>query len=323
VCPDKPLLPPTKMVIVVCCSSENKSVQQVRADGRHTQETDWTEGLAYCRITLNKKQNQGLESSAFLHYFTEMYDNLPDRVVMVHGNNGWHDHVTKTTLLAPNFTDWLSPKAGFIPLPAPVTHDGDIDTRNAWTISMQGFYDKQLRDALGLPAKRVCDPGQDRLHYCCAQFALTRETIRRNPRIGYARLRDYVYTENADYRTSRELEHGWPIVFTGTMRAAPSLIAAVEDWRRQALMTPCQPWGCTCQKMSDMFGTSQNHQGTATAMAYTWFWTGSYDTGSEFHQVSVLSSMSSVRAALYTREGRNDAGACTTHPQSPATDGQP
>lgn len=304
-------------MVVVCCSSEGKSVQQVRADGQGTKETDWTASLSYCRITLNKRINQGLESSAFLHYFAARYNSLPDRVVMVHGNNGWHDHVSKTMLLAPNFTNWLAPKEGFIPLPAPLTHDGDIDTRNAWTISMQKFYDNQLTTALGLPQKRVCDPGQDRLHYCCAQFALTRDMIHRNPRVGYARLRDYVYHERADYRTSRELEHGWPIVFTGTMRAAPSLIEAVENWRRNALMTPCEPWKCSCQMLSNTYGTAPSHRGQAPDMAWTWFQTGSYDDASQWHQVSVLSYHSSVRAALYTMEGRDDNGGCITRPQVP------
>ena len=49
-------------------------------------------------------------------------------------------------------------------------------------------------------------------------------------------LRDYVYDENNDYRTSRELEHSWPILLTGAMHTNDATMTAVEQWREDAMM---------------------------------------------------------------------------------------
>eukprot|EP00041_Stephanoeca_diplocostata_P018091 m.375347 g.375347 ORF g.375347 m.375347 type:complete len:420 (-) comp20917_c0_seq3:142-1401(-) len=277
VCPKTPIYPPEFLLIVLCCSANGLPPQAIRTDRKDVHYDDWDTNLPYCHVTLDKKQNIGLESSAYLHYFATRYANLSKWTIMVHGNHGWHDQVHKRWLLSPNSSKWLPLKLPYVPLPSPLVHDPDIDLRYDRKVSIQEFYDQQFVQRFGYPPALINTPGTDRVHYCCAQFVVSREAVQRNNASVYAAIRDYVYDENNDYRTSRELEHSWPILLTGHMRASDATMAAVEQWRDDAMMSPCHPWGCTCQGLSDLHQVWISHPGTAPPHAYAWFLSGDYE----------------------------------------------
>ena len=61
---------------------------------------------------------------------------------------------------------------------------------------------------------------------CCAQFAVSRDAIRSNPKSEYVRLRDWLLnTKLEDKYSGRVMEYSWQILFTGLAEVCPEMNA--------------------------------------------------------------------------------------------------
>lgn len=321
VCPANPIVPATKLLVVICCASGNQTSTSLRTDALDIHEDNWQEKIPYCRMTLNKRVNVGLEATAYLNFLRANYDKLPDFMIMVHGNHGWHDHVNKKYLLARNVKlpiDVDPDEEHYVPLPGPMLHDPDVDFRIMKQISMQTFYDHTLVKKYNFTAKRINGFGQDRLHFCCAQFVVSRGTILKKPKSFYAGLMDYVYSEFDDYRTSREMEHNWQTFFTGSFSIKGSTFALVNKWRDDGLNSGCDKWNCTCQGLSNLYNVDAELITTSKVVpnyAKNWWATGYYLPGVKLFQLFTMSGSDFGVYAHYSPEGRpKPDGACNTTP---------
>lgn len=83
-------------------------------------------------------------------------------------------------LLSPNSSQWLPLSLPYVPLPSPLVHDPDIDLRYDRKVSIQEFYDTQFVARFGYDPVELTAPGTDRLHFCCAQFIVSRDAVHRN-----------------------------------------------------------------------------------------------------------------------------------------------
>jgi len=314
ICPENPLLPKEKFVIIVCCDVGSTKSTDVKTDPRvsRNKEAPWIHTLPYCYVTLKKGKNTGMEATAYLNYLFQSYNNLPERIGFVHGNHGWHDHVHKSNLFAANVA---LPTAPYTPIPGPILQDPDLDLRTVTLLSMQKFYDTMLVNALGFPSKDINGFGQDRLHYCCAQFVIQRDVVLQHPRNSYLALMLYSYIEHDDYRTSREFEHNWQNLFTTSPAIDTEVLTEVNSWRKRGMLGPCSVWNCTCQGLSDMYDMSPGKVGNAHHSAIKWWKDGNYN-GVGYYQLYTVSNEHFGLYAFFSMEGRDaTTRKCTTYPQ--------
>lgn len=174
--------------------------------------------------------NKGNEAMAYLTYLIEYYDTLPDIVVFIHDHaQAWHNNGLQGDRTAvmlgelnwrrvnhrgymnlrcnwrPGCPDWMQPKR-------------DKSEYSEWKMEesvlaeafMQLFdtrYD-QVPDVIGVP--------------CCAQFAVSRELVRKHAKEDYVKWREWlVKTPITDKYSGRVLEYLWHWIFTGEEVACP------------------------------------------------------------------------------------------------------
>ena len=158
----------------------------------------------------------------YLSYIIDNYDDLPWYAVFLHGHNdSWHQEADTATLIQTLNRDQLA-RYGYISLrcewlpscPAeirPKNHDaliwGNDPFRSGTEAAVGGnwhmlFPDDELPDTMASP--------------CCAQFAVTRERIRRRPKEEYERFRNWLLGSLLDNDMSgRVFEKLWAYIFTG------------------------------------------------------------------------------------------------------------
>lgn len=160
---------------------------------------------------------------------TSQTDSLPKYVAFTHAGKDthWHDYRGKSKTLAFEESVLMrtsSVNDSFIPFVSRGWCEGnDGDPR---TNEMQHFWDEQLVK-YGLP--RVNWTNWRKItHYCCAQFVVSRSRIRARPLSMYKSLEQYVLREHDDYRTTRELEHTWHMIFGEQAGSNQKLIS--EKW---------------------------------------------------------------------------------------------
>lgn len=167
-------------------------------------------------------KSKGNEAMVYLSYIIDNYDDLPWSVVFVHGHReAWHqeDDIVK---LIQSLNRIALARQGYISLrcdwypscPAeirPIHHDsvvwGPNATRKGTELAIEGnwrflFPDVKIPNTIASP--------------CCAQFAVTRQAIMKNPKSDYERLRDWLMGSLLeDYLSGRVLEKLWAYIFTG------------------------------------------------------------------------------------------------------------
>ena len=123
--------------------------------------------------------NIGFESGIYLRFIVDHYDNLPEVMVMVHGIPDGHN---------PRWREWtgcLRPNMTYTSLNTEWVEDRSIDAE-APSLAFspyQHWTEQCMRDVLDL----IGTPAQPKQAlsfrtYCCAQFAVHRDVIRRRPK---------------------------------------------------------------------------------------------------------------------------------------------
>ncbi|KAH8724088.1 hypothetical protein GQ44DRAFT_740542 [Phaeosphaeriaceae sp. PMI808] len=169
------------------------------------------------RLTVPK--NKGRESMVYLTYIIEHYDELPHNVLFIHPNRyQWHND-------DPDY-DGL-PMLRHFQIPHLETQ-GYVNIRCAWSLGCPNEIkpleeEGEHREAVhaGGDYKQAFQhlfPGQDVPRAvgvsCCAQFAATRETIRKRTKSEYIRYRSWIMeTDLGDGISGRIFEYSWHMIF--------------------------------------------------------------------------------------------------------------
>ena len=176
--------------------------------------------------------NVGKESTAYLKYIIENYDNLPEAMAFIHGHEtSYHQRHKRPLLEVIEGANWE--KYGFIPLNNnTLACDFKDDTfvkktPSMWTpcyfLRLYTFFQKLCIPVCGEEFPRENSPW---LHDQGAQFVVTRERIRANPKMLYEGWY-HIFTHNLDF--SEEfgyiLEKCWHVTF-----GEPPVHLPQKDW---------------------------------------------------------------------------------------------
>lgn len=191
----------------------------------------------------------------YLTYIIEHYHVLPEIIIFVHAHSAaWHNNdlqlaSTPVMLLELNYRRVI--KHGFINLRCH-WHPGCP----AWIKTNSTEIETIKKQAHFRPAFQALFPGEpvpDTLAAaCCAQFAVTRDTVRGHPRERYVQWRQWIIdTDLGDDVSGRLWEYLWQYVFPGPGRAA-SL---------EARATACpEPHVCYCDGYGYCFGGAEKYR---------------------------------------------------------------
>jgi Protein of unknown function (DUF3431) len=155
--------------------------------------------------------NVGKESSAYIKYIIENYDNLPEAVAFIHGHetseHQQHDRPLLEVIEGANIA-----KYGFIPInnkhwPSDFNDDHIAGGRR---IRLYSFFNK-----LCIPLKgEMPFENGPWIHEMSAQFVVSRERILANPKMLYEGWY-YIFTHNLDFEVEFAyiLERCWHTIF--------------------------------------------------------------------------------------------------------------
>ena len=175
-------------------------------------------------------KNKGHEAMVYLTYIIDHYDELPDTVLFFHPHQGtWHNNIlndldTAVTIRRlndahvarkgyfnsrchhdPGCPDWLH-------LDRPEA-EWDLVKKNEERYFTSKVW-RELHPFDPLPTS-ISQP-------CCAQFAVSRDRIRAQPRSEYVRYRDWLlWTKLEDDISGRIMEYSWQYIFTGQSEFCP------------------------------------------------------------------------------------------------------
>lgn len=165
--------------------------------------------------------SKGHEAMVYLSFIIDHYDDLPWSVIFVHGHReAWHQEedivnlIDSLDLISLGRQGYISLRCDWYPsCPAemrPIHHDsvvwGPDQHRKGTEAAINGnwrflFPNEALPDTIASP--------------CCAQFAVTRQAIMRNPKSEYERLREWLMSSLLeDYLSGRVIEKLWAYIFT-------------------------------------------------------------------------------------------------------------
>ncbi|KAH8692022.1 hypothetical protein BGW36DRAFT_386836 [Talaromyces proteolyticus] len=166
-------------------------------------------------------RNKGHEAMVYLTYIIDRYESLPENILFLHAERfQWHND-------NPNYDGVLLLRNFQFPY---LQQEGYVNLRCVWTLGcpaaihplkdelVEGKVNKQAMGAVFRQAFQELLPEHqvppDVGVSCCAQFAVTRDTIRRRPRDDYLRFREWlIKTPFPDELSGRFFEHSWHIIF--------------------------------------------------------------------------------------------------------------
>ncbi|KAH7126620.1 hypothetical protein B0J11DRAFT_526036 [Dendryphion nanum] len=183
-------------------------------------------------------KNKGREAMAYLTYIIDHYEALPDTVIFVHSHKmAWHNNIlldldTPTTIqhlrddrvarhgymnlrchLDPGCPNWIHLDR------AEVDYDSHIKPE-------EKHFSFELFQTI-FPGHR---PPPVLSQACCAQFAVSSERIRDNPRSMYEHIRNWLLeTPIEDKYSGRILEYMWQYLFTRNAEYCPSMNSCYCD----------------------------------------------------------------------------------------------
>ncbi|KAH7132168.1 hypothetical protein B0J11DRAFT_219181 [Dendryphion nanum] len=168
---------------------------------------------------LTVPKNKGRESMVYLTYIIDNYESLPDNILFIHPNRyQWHND-------DPDYDGLPMLRRFQIPH---LEKEGYVNIRCAWSLGCPAEIkpldeEGEHRAAVHAggdykKAFQILFPGEEVPKHvgvsCCAQFAATKEKIRRRPRADYVRYRKWLLeTELGDSISGRILEYSWHIIF--------------------------------------------------------------------------------------------------------------
>ncbi|KAF1952695.1 hypothetical protein CC80DRAFT_495203 [Byssothecium circinans] len=176
-------------------------------------------------------KNKGNEAMVYLTYIVDHYSELPDIVIFVHAHSAaWHNNIL-LDLHMPTTIQRLSDdrvtRQGYMNLRchlAPGCPDWIHLERAEMDFDMQRKpEEKHFSTKLFLELFPGHRPPPALSQPCCAQFALSRERIRDNPKKLYVHIRDWLLkTDLNDADSGRVLEYMWQYLFTRNAEHCPS-----------------------------------------------------------------------------------------------------
>jgi len=167
--------------------------------------------------------NQGKEASAYLKYIVENYDSLPDRVAFIHGHEtSVHQKHTRPLL---EVIQASNPKYGFVPLNN-MHFGGEFADNKKAQIRLFTFWDRLCLGTTVPSDHAVPEEAGPMVYDLGAQFVVSRERIRRNPKMLYEGWLHIMTThpEFAD-EFALILEGSWHVVF-----GEPFVHVPQKDW---------------------------------------------------------------------------------------------
>lgn len=188
---------------------------------------------------LRPPKNKGREAMVYLTYIIDNYDNLPEVVLFFHADqHTWHnnlildldaaemirrlstDRVVRQGYMNarchhdPGCPNWLH-------LDRPKTEYDLVNKPEERFFNVELWH--RLHGADTPIPKSLSQP-------CCAQFAVSREAIRRNSIEDYIHWRDWLMeTKFEDELSGRIFEYSWQYIFTGKGEFCPSVNACYCD----------------------------------------------------------------------------------------------
>jgi hypothetical protein len=162
----------------------------------------------------------------YLTYIIQNYDNLPDKMLFMHGHmTAWHQQIPITGYLRviqwPHITNFMNlagceQQADFS-WKAKNPNQAEGELRNRFN---KFFSETKLHEKYGLP---LVEPHTVIRVNWCAQFLVTKEEILRNPKQMYIDLRNWLIdTRMKDYWSGRMFEYSWHIFFTRELSVGPT-----------------------------------------------------------------------------------------------------
>lgn len=171
--------------------------------------------------------NKGSESLSYLTFLIDFYDALPNTTAFIHYHeHAWHNDDplssnSNAVALQHLQTDTVQ-RQGFVNLRCVTAHacpdmirtdrsplDADYDAPEHLVEKFVPAAWEQLRilgDDIPVPATIASA--------CCAQFAVSREQVRKRSKAYYERIRDWVVTtEENDWVSGRVMEYMWHMMF--------------------------------------------------------------------------------------------------------------
>ena len=164
-----------------------------------------------------KIENKGCESSAYLKYIMDNYNNLPDKIILLHDDEyTWH-HVGSIVDLIKNSIDSDKP---FISLNSYTWVHASIDTEGYIEEFKPNDYYYSLYSLLLEPYYGDIRNFGNFLngHKGCAQMIITKSSIVRNSHIFYINLYNYCMSDNVKighvaFGFGYFMEFTWHIIF--------------------------------------------------------------------------------------------------------------
>ncbi|TVY90394.1 hypothetical protein LAWI1_G004974 [Lachnellula willkommii] len=171
-------------------------------------------------------KNKGHEVMVYLSYIIDHYNNLSDVNIFMHSHQfAWHNndllgqdavqmigrlsaervqregYMNMRCHWSPGCPSWMNPKI----VEEDINKQEQAMLARTW---LELFPFDNIPDVLAQP--------------CCAQFAISRETIRSQPLARYVSCRDWLMKTNlSDYISGRIWEYVWQYLFTGKSVACP------------------------------------------------------------------------------------------------------
>lgn len=169
---------------------------------------------------LSVPANKGNEAMVYLSYIITHYDALPDVVFFHHAHHrAWHQELDSAAEVASLRASYVVQQGyasarclpgceNVVPLA-----DHRVELREFRAAGRSVHLTTLLDEFLSAEEKSQAVP-EKLAAPCCAQFAVSREAIRRRSREWWLRLRDWLLETPLDSRTSgRLLEHLWHVWF--------------------------------------------------------------------------------------------------------------
>ena len=196
-----------------------------------------------CLLPMNK----GEEAMTYLTYIIQFYESLPEKVFFVHGHyNGWHQLINIDDILSSlyweNVTTFTNLRScSFYPetkirfwTDKIVRGKGDQSLFNAMFLFWQEFGMARF----GFPQMTNDTVIES---YCCSQFLVDKDSIRRLPVGFYLELRSFLMNSKwHKWSLGRVFEYIWHIIFTGRFGhvTTEQTCRRVFDLDRLKLLTP-------------------------------------------------------------------------------------
>jgi len=224
------------IVILWARRSAFQTLDAVVVASKYKEDTEWMKKLKYPYVIYTKNENEvskynipvnkGNEASVYFKYIIDHYDSLPSYVFFIHAHESdWHHKSSMASKINDMNLDGNYKNLNDTEYQIVVTYKNGItifngskkivehEHNNYAFVKMEEWYNENMKDYLG-PLKYNSIINVD---LCCAQFLVSRETIRKLPLEFYKKQYDWLMnTDVNNYYSGRFYEWTWGFIFKNT-----------------------------------------------------------------------------------------------------------